>query len=166
MSRRNRERAPSKAWEKTEELITDDARAFIRLSGDLLDVIEQLMREQGLKPSDLARKMGKKPSEIHKFLKLGYNLTIKTIGKLEAALGAPLLVTPRRHQARREASLFGGSVELDHYFAIGCQATVDHTRLRQQVDGKKAEISSPATIEPQSEQIQGNTASTSYAMAA
>lgn len=37
--------------------------------------------------------MNKKPSEINKWLKVNHNLTLKSLAKLEAELGEPILNT-------------------------------------------------------------------------
>jgi len=39
--------------------------------------------------------MKKKPSEINKWLKGNHNLTLKTLAKLEAELGEPIIYTTR-----------------------------------------------------------------------
>ena len=42
---------------------------------------------------DQAIRMNKKPSEINKWLKGNHNLTLKTLAKLEAELGEPIIYT-------------------------------------------------------------------------
>lgn len=42
--------------------------------------------------------MDKKPSEINKWLKGNHNFTLKTIAKLEAELGEPIIEVRRRHE--------------------------------------------------------------------
>jgi transcriptional regulator with XRE-family HTH domain len=39
--------------------------------------------------------MNKKPSEINKWLKGNHNLTLKTLAKLEAELGEPIIYTSK-----------------------------------------------------------------------
>lgn len=40
--------------------------------------------------------MDKKPSEINKWLKGNHNLTLKTLAKLEAELGEPLIYNSKK----------------------------------------------------------------------
>lgn len=67
---------------------------FIRLYSDLVVRINQIMKDKQLTQADLARKMDKRPSEIHKWLSGRHNLTLQSIAKLEAELGEPLLEIP------------------------------------------------------------------------
>jgi len=53
--------------------------------------INEILQEKGYTQKDLAAKMNKKPSEINKWLKGNHNLTLKTLAKLEAELGEPLI---------------------------------------------------------------------------
>ena len=53
--------------------------------------IADAMKAAGLNKSQFARKMGKSPSEITKWLSGTHNFTIDTLVSIEAALGAPIL---------------------------------------------------------------------------
>jgi transcriptional regulator with XRE-family HTH domain len=53
--------------------------------------INEILQEKGYTQKDLAAKMNKKPSEINKWLKGNHNLTLKTLAKLDAELGEPLI---------------------------------------------------------------------------
>lgn len=57
--------------------------------------INQLLKEKGYTQKDLAKRLNKNPSEINKWLKGNHNLTLKTIAKLEAELGEPIIYTSR-----------------------------------------------------------------------
>lgn len=50
-----------------------------------------ILKEKGIKKSQLAELLGKKPSEITKWISGTHNLTMKSIVKMEVALGVDLL---------------------------------------------------------------------------
>lgn len=53
--------------------------------------IQELLKERGLKPADLARLLEKKPSEISKWLTGTHTFTTKTITKIETVLGVDII---------------------------------------------------------------------------
>lgn len=53
--------------------------------------IQELLKERGLKPADLARSLNKKPSEISKWLTGTHTFTTKTITKIETVLGVDII---------------------------------------------------------------------------
>ena len=72
----------------------EDVRIFVRQYTDIVLRINQLLQAKGYSQKDLAIKMNKKPSEINKWLKGSHNLTLKTLAKLEAELGEPIILVP------------------------------------------------------------------------
>lgn len=52
------------------------------------------MRSKGWKNKDLAQVLGKKESEISKWLTGSHNLTTNTIAKISVALGKDIILTP------------------------------------------------------------------------
>ena len=73
----------------------EETRIFVRRYTDIVVRIEQLLRDKGISQKELAEKMNKKPSEINKWLRGNHNLTLKTIAKLEAELGEPIIYTSK-----------------------------------------------------------------------
>jgi transcriptional regulator with XRE-family HTH domain len=73
----------------------DEVRIFVRQYTDIVLRINQILKAKGYTQKELAEKMNKKPSEINKWLKGSHNLTLKTIAKLEAELGEPIIFTSR-----------------------------------------------------------------------
>lgn len=69
----------------------EEVRIFVKHYTDIVLRINKLMKKKGLTQKDLALSMNKKPSEINKWLKGNHNLTLKTVAKLEAELGEPLI---------------------------------------------------------------------------
>ena len=87
----------SKIAERMLAQMPAETKIFIDKYADLVVLINSIMKERGLTQKDLADKMGKQASEIHKWLHGGHNFTLRSIAKLEAELGQPLLtvVTPK-----------------------------------------------------------------------
>jgi transcriptional regulator with XRE-family HTH domain len=83
----------SKIAKKILEETPREVRIFVRQYTDIVIRINQLLAEKGYTQKDLADKMNKKPSEINKWLKGPHNLTLKTLAKLEAELGEPIIYT-------------------------------------------------------------------------
>lgn len=79
-----------------------DVEIFVDLHADLVVYINQLLREKNLSQKELADKLGKQPSEISKWLSSEHNFTLRSLAKLSAELGEPLLKVPKR----KKQSLF------------------------------------------------------------
>lgn len=73
-----------------------EVEIFVRLYGDLVQRIHELMEEKGISRKELAERMEKSPSEISKWLNGEHNFTLRSIAKLSAELGEPLLVVPKK----------------------------------------------------------------------
>lgn len=73
-----------------------DVEIFVDLYADLVVRINQLLREKGITQKQLAEKMDKSPSEISKWLSGDHNFTLRSLAKLSAELGEPLLEVPGR----------------------------------------------------------------------
>lgn len=71
--------------------VSPETEARIRLSVEIVERISQLMQQKNMNQNDLARALGKTPSEISKWLSGTHNFTLKSIQKLEAFLGKPIL---------------------------------------------------------------------------
>ena len=63
----------------------------VDLCGDISDKIDQLMRERGLSKKQLAEALGRRPSEITKWLSGQHNFTIAIIAKISAFFGQSIL---------------------------------------------------------------------------
>lgn len=93
----------SKIAERMLAKMPAETKIFIDKYADLVVLINSILKEKGLTQKDLADKMGKQPSEIHKWLHGDHNFTLRSIAKLEAELGQPLLmVVPARPQCQFE----------------------------------------------------------------
>jgi transcriptional regulator with XRE-family HTH domain len=74
--------------------IRPETRIFTRKLAYIVMRVEQLMAAKGWTQKDLAQAMGKQESEISKWLNTPHNLTLKSIAKLEAALGEEIVIIP------------------------------------------------------------------------
>ena len=81
----------SKVANRIQEETPEEVRIFVRQYTNIVVRINELMHQKGLTQKELAERMNKRPSEISKWLKGNHNLTLKTIAKLEAELGAPII---------------------------------------------------------------------------
>jgi transcriptional regulator with XRE-family HTH domain len=90
----------SKVAKRIQEETPEEVRIFVRQYTDIVLRINQILQAKGYTQKDLAEKMNKKPSEINKWLKGNHNLTLKTLAKLEAQLGEPIIsISTKRFRA-------------------------------------------------------------------
>jgi ribosome-binding protein aMBF1 (putative translation factor) len=76
------------------EATPEDSKIFVDKSLEIAEYIFRLMEEKGMKQKDLAAKMSKSEAEVSKLLGGMHNYTLRSIAKLEAALGATIISTP------------------------------------------------------------------------
>jgi len=84
----------SETFERLKARVPEETRIYVRKYSQLLDRIDYLFGQKQINQKQLADALNKKPSEISKWMNTEQNLTLKTICKIEAVLGAPLLVVP------------------------------------------------------------------------
>lgn len=83
----------SKVAKKIQDETPEEVRIFVRQYTDIVVRINHILKKKGYTQKDLAVKMNKRPSEINKWLNSRHNFTLKTIAKLEAELGEPIIRT-------------------------------------------------------------------------
>lgn len=71
--------------------VSPEVRRRVDLSFLIVDRIHSILEEKGLKQKDLANMLGKKESEISKWMRGTHNFTIETITSIESVLGIPIL---------------------------------------------------------------------------
>ncbi len=81
----------NKRLEERRKKIPKDIDLFVKHSFDLVDKIHSLLEQKGMEQKDLARLLGKNESEISKWMTGTHNFTLKTISKIEAAIGESIL---------------------------------------------------------------------------
>lgn len=84
----------SETFARLKARVPEETRIYVRKYSQLLDRIEYLIQKKDLTQKELADALNKKPSEISKWMNTEQNLTLKTICKIEVALGEPLLIIP------------------------------------------------------------------------
>jgi len=66
---------------------------FIDKNLDIVDKVHAVLKERNLSKADFAKLLGKKPSEVSRWLTGMHNLTLKSIVKMEIALDIDLIYT-------------------------------------------------------------------------
>ena len=67
-----------------------EVKRFIDHSFSIVDRIAAILNRKDISQRTLAEMMGKRESEISKWMRGTHNFTIKTIAKLESVLGEPI----------------------------------------------------------------------------
>ena len=81
----------SKIFEDAINAIPLETEARVRMSIEIVERIFHIMERKNLNQNNLAKMLGKTPSEISKWLSGTHNFTLKSIQKLEFVLGQPIL---------------------------------------------------------------------------
>lgn len=71
--------------------IPKDRSRFFDLLHGIGDRIEEILKRKGWSQADLAKAMGKKESEISRWMGGGHNFTLETIAKIETVLGEEII---------------------------------------------------------------------------
>jgi len=71
--------------------IPEDVKQETELSFEISDRIYELMTERGLSKRQFADALGRRPSEITKWLSGQHNFTIATLAKLSSFFGQPII---------------------------------------------------------------------------
>ena len=64
---------------------------MVDLSFKIVDRIHEILKAKGLKQKDLALRLGKKESEISRWMRGTYNLSLDKLMAIEDALGEPII---------------------------------------------------------------------------
>lgn len=74
----------------------EDVEKFVDKNLDISQQVFALLEEKGWNQTDLARALGKSNAEVSKWLSGTHNLTLRSIAKMEAVLGADIIMTPKK----------------------------------------------------------------------
>jgi transcriptional regulator with XRE-family HTH domain len=74
--------------------LTRDEQLFVNKSMEIANYIAQLMASRDMLQKDLATSLGKSEAEISKWLTGLHNFTLRSLAKLEVALGTPVVCVP------------------------------------------------------------------------
>lgn len=97
---------------------------FIEKNLSITEKVRLAMEQKGWKSQDLAKAMGKNPSEVSKWLGGMHNLTLKSIIKMEMALGVDLI---QIEPIKEYKYVFLGSIENQLEFNEKAQSYQDTT---------------------------------------
>lgn len=78
-------------YRKMLESVPADIKAEIDLSFAVSDRIDALMNERGLSKKQFADALGRRPSEITKWLSGQHNFTLSTLAMLSSFFGQPII---------------------------------------------------------------------------
>ena len=73
-----------------------DVEIFVDWYTDLVVLVNQLLLERGIDKKELTQKLDKNPSEISKWWDGEHDFTLRSLAKLSAELGEPLIVVPKK----------------------------------------------------------------------
>ena len=76
--------------------VAPEVRAEVRLNMDIADRIYDLLQEKNLTQREFAALLGKRESEISRWLTGTHGFTTATIAKISAALGEPIVEVKRK----------------------------------------------------------------------
>lgn len=79
------------AYRKMLASVPPDIKAEIDLSFAVSDRIDALMQERGLSKKQFADALGRRPSEITKWLSGQHNFTLSTLAMLSSFFGQPII---------------------------------------------------------------------------
>ena len=71
--------------------IPEAVKTEVDLAFQISDRIDELMQQRGLTKKQFADALGRRPSEITKWLSGQHNFTIATLGMLSAFFGQPIV---------------------------------------------------------------------------
>lgn len=74
-----------------EENKNPEINRFIERNLEITQQVCVILKNRGIKKTEFAKMLGKKPSEVSKWLSGTHNLTLKSITKMEIALGVDLM---------------------------------------------------------------------------
>ena len=72
--------------------VSDKTRAEFNLSFEIAGRIDAILKRKGMTQKELAAKMGKRESEISKWLTGRHNFTTNTIAGISSALNEPIIL--------------------------------------------------------------------------
>lgn len=82
--------------------IDPENEQFVNKNIDIVEEIVQLLKDKKVSKSKLATMLGKKPAEITKLLSGIHNLTLRSITKMEVALGEDIIITASEARKKYE----------------------------------------------------------------
>ena len=69
----------------------EDVKIYMRWYADLVQKVNACIKERGITQKEFALALGKKPSELNRWLNGEHNFTLKSLAKLQAELKIDLI---------------------------------------------------------------------------
>jgi transcriptional regulator with XRE-family HTH domain len=104
----------NKRLQERRKKISKDVDIFVKQSFDIVDRIHKILVKQGKEQKDLAKALGKSESEISKWMTGTHNFTIRTLAKIEAVLGEPVIRSTQEKPFAKSAAFY----VTDEHFAF------------------------------------------------
>ena len=82
------------AFKKMVEEVPADIKAEVDLSFAIADRLDFLIKKRGLTKKEFAEAVGKRPSEVTKWLSGQHNFTLRTLAMLSSFFGQSLIDIP------------------------------------------------------------------------
>lgn len=105
----------NKLFRECLEAIPADRMAEFELNYSIAERIADVLRQKGLSQRDLANKLGKRESEISKWLTGRHNFTISTLAKISYVLDSPIItVTSNNYRTSEDQCLMAAEAQADY----------------------------------------------------
>lgn len=111
----------------------EETKIFARLYADIVVRVNQLLKAKGFSQKDLANKLGKRPSEINKWLVGEHNFTLRSLAKLEVELGEIIINVPHRKPI---SSSIGTKTYITVYKNAHINTDVEYTNVWKKSNAK------------------------------
>lgn len=82
--------------------VSEERKAEFELSFAIADRIDEILKRKGMTQRELAQRLGKRESEVSKWLTGRHNFTTNTIARITRALGAPIINVASSHYSLPE----------------------------------------------------------------
>lgn len=84
----------SEIFRQSRKSVSNHSKIFVKKSFSIIEYIVFLLEQKNMTVIDLAKKINVSEEEIRKILTPGYNMTFKTIAKIEDVFGESIIVIP------------------------------------------------------------------------
>ena len=134
----------NKRLEERRKTIPEDVKIYVDMAFNLADQIDIILKKQGKSQRELAEQLGKSESEISKWLSGEHNLTLRSLAKLQAELGEPLILFPKDLEEKIDSKVqvFVFSGDASTLTAIKCEPKNNDNR---NAEGNSFKLFSPAS---------------------
>ena len=93
----------NKRLEERRKKISRDIDIYVEKSFQIVDRIYQILEEKEIDQKALAKALGKSESEISKWMTGTHNFTLKSLAKIESALGQTIIEVPNEDKLTKDA---------------------------------------------------------------